>query len=95
MDKENEVKKKQRKEQKAAHLADRVSAAPSNSLWTLPLTVRDKWPLKSHDHLIHLSLAINCALTLQAGTYYRGRNSLASIKKTKKNHPKFVGMSVY
>lgn len=35
---------------------------------SLPLTARDKWPLKSHDHLIHRSLAVNCALKLLAGT---------------------------
>lgn len=54
------------------------------AFWRLSLTARDKWPLKSHDHLIHWSLGINYAFALLSGTYHRVRNTvLVHSKKTK------------
>lgn len=79
-DEENKAKKETEWRTVGSGRQAGAAAAPSSFLQTLPLTVGDKWPLKSHDHLIHLSLAISCALTLLAVAYYRRRNSPASIK---------------
>ena len=49
-------------------LFDSATAAPmvlSSSVLTLSSRVGAKCPLKSYDHLIHLSLAIGCPLTVQ------------------------------
>lgn len=53
---------------------------------SLPLTARDKWPLKSHDHLIHRSLVVNCALKLLAGTRRSRRRRSSALLHCKHIH---------